>query len=108
MTNQLAHYEQILRENQSRYEVSESNLKSSLNQQDITIRKTLEESQRLNEELTRSRWAEKEVEDLRKIIEMQKAEIAKLTNSLREGEKVKLENISLQEANNNLQKAKWQ
>lgn len=88
--------------------MSESNLKSSLNQQDITIRKTLEESQRLNEELTRSRWAEKEVEDLRKIIEMQKAEIAKLTNSLREGEKVKLENISLQEANNNLQKAKWQ
>lgn len=60
-------------------------MKSILNEQDITVKRTLEESQRLNEELNRSRWAEKEVEDLRKIIEMQKAEVAKLTVAVREG-----------------------
>jgi hypothetical protein len=48
------------------------------------------------------------VEDLRKIIEMQKGEIAKLTTSLGEGEGLRLENISLQEANSSLQKMKLQ
>lgn len=42
--------------------MAESKVNSLINEHDITIKRTIEESQKLNEELTRSRWAEKEVE----------------------------------------------
>jgi hypothetical protein len=39
---------------------------------------------------------------------MQKLEVTKLTTAVREGERLRLDNLNLQEANSNLQKSKWQ
>ena len=96
MLAQISEHESKVRDYRIKYEQAESKVTSLLNEHETTMKRTLEDSHRLNEEVTRSRWVEKETDELRKIIDMQKAEVTKLTASVREGERLKLENLSLQ------------
>lgn len=67
----------------------------------------MEDSQRLNEELTRSKWVENQVEELTKIISKQKEELAAHTALLRQMDALKQENLSLREAAIAADNAKW-